>query len=282
MLIAQGYVLESKPEISHRPELLTYKRRPGKRGRVVTFSAASRKRMRNTLFRIARVGAVFLTLTQREHIQARDYVRHLRAFDVALRRRYPVVGAVVWRLEEQRRGALHAHMLIYPKAGHRAPFLDKFWVIEMWGRITHSNPDNTLKNNLISTRGGGMRRAGMGGMPSVSLQWIPASNQRKLARYVSKYISKIDDAEPEPERSDGEGEAACSLDDNDIIAQGYRRWGITGRQYIVWAAVRRVTSVNELSEFLQHQVAGFLGWMLQSGYNPQRGWSLVLWDRLTD
>ena len=125
----------------------------------------------------------------------------------------------------------------------------------------------------------------MGGMPSVSLQWIPPNNQRKLARYVSKYISKIDaEPEPEPERSEGEGSgsAACSLDDNDINAQGYRRWGITGRQYIVWAAVRRVTSVNELTDVLRGQVAGFLGWMLQNGYNPQRGWSLVLWDRLTN
>lgn len=83
------------------------------RGRVQSFSKASRRRLIQTIGQCDLSGAAFVTLTYGalypDDMAAKA---HLRAFFKRLRRIYPGCR-FVWRIELQRRGAPHFHLLVW-------------------------------------------------------------------------------------------------------------------------------------------------------------------------
>lgn len=143
-------------------------KRTGRRGNVTTFSRASRKRLLdlfNSLdVKLAR-RATLITLTTREVLTPREFKRDFRALVERIRRRFSDRSDMsgVWRLEYQRRGAPHVHLIMF-----NMPYLQFSELRQMWGEIVNQ-PDVSVNIKLIK-------------------------NHRQLMSYVSKYVAKNPDA----------------------------------------------------------------------------------------
>ena len=115
----------------------------GKRGRIVEYSRSARKRLLNLLNTInrtaVRVMPLFITLTYPAVWvnNANAWKRHLDTFGKAVRKKYPT-AAFIWKLEYQKRGAPHFHLILFG-----VPFIPWQWVAQQWwvavgsGDITH-------------------------------------------------------------------------------------------------------------------------------------------------
>lgn len=173
-------------------------------GDIRGFSASSRTRMRQQIQRLSRdAHGLFLTLTyHRSSPTGRDVKRHLHAFVQALRRRWDgLKWALIWRLEYQKRGAPHLHMLI---SGISFEHKDTFKRI--WHRITGETSDEHRR------RGAWVER------------WPRGS---KLSSYVAKYMAKDDD-------SDAPGDPDDDDDEGPLSGWGWqgRVWGVRNRKHL--------------------------------------------------
>jgi hypothetical protein len=104
---------------------------------------------------------VFVTLTMREIFHPRKAKEHLRAFCKRLERKFERI-ALVWRMEYQKRGAPHFHLVVY-----NVPYIDKKYIQEIWGEIIGQEQPFTRIESIRTYK---------------HLMW-----------YVSKYAAKIDD-----------------------------------------------------------------------------------------
>lgn len=87
----------------------------GVRGVVKGFSRGSRKRLMQCIASVRRDASlpVFITLTYPNLFpQPKQSKTHLKAFLMRVRRAYPEAG-IIWKLEPQRRGAPHFHLLVW-------------------------------------------------------------------------------------------------------------------------------------------------------------------------
>lgn len=140
----------------------------GERSEISGFSKASRKRLFELLHSLEFERVLFITLTYPAEYP-RDwqvYKAHLRAFRARLERKFGKVRTV-WRLEYQKRGAPHYHLLLLD-----APFIDKTWVSEAWYEIVASRDEKHLQagTNVVN---------------------IDAKQGSALvASYIGKYVSK--------------------------------------------------------------------------------------------
>ena len=105
----------------------------GQRGTVSAFSRASRKRMLERLARLqpedAQGPMSMITLTYGEQFpDAQGAKRDLVAFWKRVRRAFLGAGAI-WRVEFQKRGAPHFHLIFY------GPYLPKGLLQLWWGRV---------------------------------------------------------------------------------------------------------------------------------------------------
>lgn len=195
----------------------------GARGRIVSFSQQSRRRLMRLMMRIdweAIAGrAYFVTLTYPEHYpdDGRVWKKNLRAFLRRLERR-GLQGAV-WRLEFQERGAPHFHLLLI-----FSDRVDLCWLREYvsgaWYEVVGSGDEKHL------AAGTNCQRVRVG---------------RGLMSYIAKYLAK--------ELVDG--------------ATVGRRWGVVGElpaatyavfslDYRGWVEFcRRVRRWGEVSRYLR-------------------------------
>lgn len=111
----------------------------GRRQRVKEFSVKSRSRLKVLLSTIKRADlgrASVVTLTYPREFPAVDdhgiYKGHLNAFGVAIRRVFPFCS-FVWKLEFQRRGAPHYHLLLFGAPTEKARDV----IRDCWYRIAH-------------------------------------------------------------------------------------------------------------------------------------------------
>jgi hypothetical protein len=148
----------------------------GKRGRIVVFSRASRRRLMRKLASINHEVAglpTFITLTYPGEFPSDSvtWKRHLHNFCRAMLRKFPGVAAF-WRLEPQRRGAPHYHLLVWglPWAYEQRRGIRE-WVSATWYRVVGSGDEKHLK---AGTRVEGVKT------------W------RGVMFYASKYIAKVD------------------------------------------------------------------------------------------
>lgn len=138
----------------------------GHRRSVATFSAASRKRMLDMFAKLdftrSSERPKFITLTYKDtYPSALKAKEHLWAFLARLKRLHSDL-AVVWRLEFQRRGAPHFHLMVF-----HMPYLDKKEVARMWHEITYQ---------------------GVGAAPFTRIEAI--RSHKGLMAYCSKYLAK--------------------------------------------------------------------------------------------
>ena len=198
---AQGHLLTVTPELPKQSKFNRGARQPSNE-----FTQRSRTRLLRTFAKIKapnskgyRTKVVMVTLTMRDIIHPRKAKTFLFTFLKRWRRQYPQLSGI-WKLEFQKRGAPHFHILLY-----NAGFIPKDDIRKSWGEVIGQDKPFTRIESIRNYR------QGMG--------------------YVAKYLGKVDDSgfnngtnltvtenqAPRPEKSIG------------------RRWGIFNSFWIPWA-----------------------------------------------
>ena len=190
-----------------------------KRGKISGFSRGSRFRLLKVLFSLTVLPTHFLTLTYPKNfsVDARRWKRDLDVFSKALLRAFPKAW-FVWKLEPQKRGAPHFHLL--GTFGTKVNFWYLCWWLSFtWYRIVGSGD---IKHLLAGT------------------QVKVPEGKTAIRKYVSKYVGKpfSENDLPEAWRYPG------------------RYWGIIGRQNfpkreLIYFSEFTVEEVIELKRFIR-------------------------------
>lgn len=169
----------------------------GKRGKVQGFSPASRRRLLYTFGKIQRAKMpVMVTLTYPAEFPTDSQVwkNHLRRWWQRLKRRIPGAGAV-WKLEPQKRGAPHYHLLVWGLEG--VPLGEmKAYISKSWFQVVASGDKKHL---LAGTR------------------VEPVRDHRGVMSYAGKYLGKVEEEDIPGWQEPG------------------RFWGIKSAECIPWA-----------------------------------------------
>lgn len=175
-----------------------------KRGRITAFSEASRRRLRGFVHSLRRdAESTFLTLTWHRFCpDPEEAKRALDTFLKRMRRRFPGASAV-WKLEPQKRGFPHYHLLVYG-----LPFVPYEKLAAIWHECTQE----------VS---GQHRQSG------VDVERSVHNDDGKLQSYLAKYMSKEMDGWP-TEKLDGEKAEAWE--------HPGRFWGVFNRDALPRAA----------------------------------------------
>lgn len=150
-----------------KPKTKPYKVVGGKRGRVKGFTKSSRRRMLRKLSQVDRRAIpVMVTLTYPGDYPSdpKKWKRHLDNFCKRLKRRFPAAGGF-WKLEPQKRGAPHFHLLVWGVV-YRVLLA---WVSRAWYEVVGSGD---IRHLYAGTR------------------VEPIRNIRGLFAYASKYLGK--------------------------------------------------------------------------------------------
>lgn len=172
------------------------------RGVIRQFSAQSRRRLLRAIATVLKgVLPIFVTLTYPAEWPGdeREWKRHLDAVWKRIRRRWPKASAF-WRLEFQKRGAPHFHLLLYNVS---------------WAELTASDPDGRrwLDRAWYEVVGSGDEKHLLAGVRTEKVKSF-----KGVMFYASKYIAKLPDGIGE------DGESGVG-----------RFWGVMGRDTMPWA-----------------------------------------------
>lgn len=182
-----------------KPKLQSKQLGGGRRGKVTGFSSSSRRRMLYLIGKIERVKLpVMITLTYPSEWPSSGVVwkNHLRRWWQRLKRRVPAAGGI-WKLEPQKRGAPHFHLLVWGLED--VPWVDLLvWVSRSWYEVVGSGDKKHL---VAGTRVERIR------------------NRKGVMSYATKYLGKINEAGMEGWDEPG------------------RFWGVKSAQNIPWAGL---------------------------------------------
>lgn len=198
-----GSKLETKRERYKIPQ-----RGGGMRSVVKEFTWNSRRRLMRKIAELKRdVFPLFVTLTYPESfpVDSKVYKEHLRRFGIYLERAYPR-AAFIWRLEFQKRGAPHYHLLVYGISSQQLkPF--RAWLSNEWYQIVGSGDEKHLRAGTQAKR---------------------LQSYRRVVGYVSKAVGKVS-----PSRMvSGE----LTKDSQATLAYVGRWWGVMGARRLPWAS----------------------------------------------
>jgi hypothetical protein len=198
----------------------------GRRGTVQDFSRQSRRRLQTLFCSVPRTGYVpsnllFVTLTYHHYWgnSSKDWKSDLDAFKKRLYRKYGEFPAI-WRLEFQKRGAPHFHLLMFPPLGTLPPISDEvidceftFDVLKIW-------------NELVAP--GDLQHA----LHGISMQ--QASSWRGAMHYLSKYASKVEEVLVPSDTPPGR---VWGVWQKKLLGITWRRWNL---EYVQYIKLRRV------------------------------------------
>lgn len=164
----QGNMLSGTLRQHIRPS--TLHKGGGKRGAVKGFSKASRLRAQRAIAKYDRgvvSQSLFITLTYPDcYLGGRDAKRDFKVFVQRLKRKYPKAG-FFWRMEVQKRGAPHYHLLVFGLG-----FIPAQWIAHAWFEIVGSGDGYHLQ------AGTEIRKV---------------RNYRQAVFYISKYVTKVEE-----------------------------------------------------------------------------------------
>lgn len=143
----------------------------GKRGEISVFSAGSRYRLFRQMHQMKFETVTFVTLTYPAEfpVESEIYKANLKEWRRRFEIKYGDIQAI-WRLEFQKRGAPHFHIMYLD-----CPFIPVYDLCYLWKSVTHTF-DMAHEVN------------------GVDLMLITDSTQQALiAHYLSKYIAKVDE-----------------------------------------------------------------------------------------
>lgn len=221
-------------------------RKPEKRGKITEFTSASRRRLIDLCSRLDVKGtdAKFLTLTFSGFPTPDKAKVIFQTFLKRLHRKYPRASAV-WRVEMQKRGSPHFHLIIFNMPYTKQPTLQKWWE-----QCTHE-PESTLKNykrcEVLCT----VRNVFKGAFRKYvkrSRVWIQRlQNHKQVMYYVSKYVAKT------VRRSEitllDNGSYLTEPFDIEKIWKG-RHWGIFNKKDLPMA--KREVAIVRDAQFARH------------------------------
>lgn len=273
-LISQGGVFKLKTLSARNPPKFAVP----PRGKVSEFSRASRKRFIEKLCQIDKDKAlalgppVFVTLTYgRKYPSARVSKKHLKAFLERFRRLAPD-SCGFWRLEFQKRGAPHFHLLLFGFPYVRHTKLKLWWAeIIAW--------DTSVEKAEL---------------PRLGIEGVDSWNG--IIFYASKYMAKPDspspDADAGPRAAQGEGSGdgeavSLSISHNGTEEESIGRvWGVFNGKKIPYAEVVELQLpvgrwVHRLRRYASRKrkkkLLGPVGFMLFTN-NPVQWIGLCLWE----
>jgi len=172
---AGGVMLSGMPSPHYQGRL---RGRGGPRGRVQTFSRKSRLRMLRLVAKVRRdyLGSPFMvTLTYPDEWPGEPGAAYenLRVFLQRLRRR-GVIGPCIWRLELQKRGAPHFHLVVWPVPGRDLPTVPllRARLASWWKRTIGTEHPWSFTYGVAVTDG---------------------KNVSAAYRYLAKYVAKEDE-----------------------------------------------------------------------------------------
>lgn len=204
------------------PALLSRNKGGGIRGDIEEFTAKSRKRL---MLKIAEIdkdvykecGTYFLTLTYHDNFQdAVAAKQHLENLYMRIRRANPC-ASMIWRIELQARGAIHFHCILILRERVDEWKLTKF-VSRAWTDITGGD--------MLQYK---WHMGMLGNEKCVSV----IEDYKRVMRYVSKYVSKVDG--------------------NERKAKIGRRWGVMGNKWLRIAhKIRVLVTKKEVSSILRY------------------------------
>lgn len=175
------------------------------RGLIKGFSRPSRKRFIEDIQRLsaADLGELypkFISLTYRHQVDAEEAKGNLRSLFERFRRRWPQSSGY-WRMELQKRGVFHFHLIMFG-----LPWLPHVVLQGMWEEII----------------GWDLQREGC----HVQVNIKAIESVKMLTNYVAKYAAKLDDSLP--------------LLDNASYLHAGRWWGKFNKAHLPYAPVQRM------------------------------------------
>lgn len=172
-------------------------RKRSKRGIIRGFSTRSRRRLLQRIAQINRndrrvARPLFVTLTYPAAFPTmRASKRDLDVFGKRIRRKYPQ-ASYFWRLEPQRRGAPHYHLIVFG-----VDFIPKTWLSRAWFEVVGTKDPVHLKAGTQVKR---------------------IRSWRGVWSYASKYLAKV------------EGEVVNEETGEVLGDEWGRHWGIVGAE----------------------------------------------------
>lgn len=166
---------KEKGTVSKQVENMEKSERP-LRGNISTFSSEARVRMMYTISKVRRdLLPSFVTLTYpKEYSEdARDWKHNLKLITKTILRKFPSASGI-WKLEPQRRGAPHYHLLVWGVP-----------LCELRGLIPYAWNDLVAPSNVEHLRWH-LGKIGNGNVHCVQ----EVRTQKQMYMYVVKYISK--------------------------------------------------------------------------------------------
>lgn len=168
-------------------------RKQRKRGRIVEWTSSSRSRLKRLMCSMKREAmskALVVTLTYPKDAPAPEdhgvYKRHLHAFQVALRRRWPDCSGV-WKLEFQTRGAAHYHLMLFGLGACLTTVRD--WMRATWYRIAHAGDAH---GGVAGTQVDAIKSAG--GAAHYLVKYLGKGDQTLPGNFSGRYWGKINGA----------------------------------------------------------------------------------------
>ncbi len=158
----------------------------GMRGEIRGFSRQSKARLAKKLvglpwlqFANSQKGSVkgramFVTLTYPSvwPSEFQEWKRHLVTFVKRLRRRFADCALVLWKLEFQRRGAPHFHLIVLFHQV-QSVYTVREWLASAWYEVVDSGDEKHLQAGT-----------------SADVVYLPVGGSSKLMAYLIKYMSK--------------------------------------------------------------------------------------------
>ncbi len=158
-----------------------------KRGKVTIFSRKSRRRLLEFLARTTKTTRprVFMTLTYPSNMNdAKIGKTHLRAFLERVRRKFPK-AAGIWRIEYQKRGAVHFHFIFFNMPFWKASEIRTAWS-EIIGEKSPRIHITTCRSRKQTTYYMSKYVAKLGGKAAVSLSIVPYLHVGRHWGYFNK------------------------------------------------------------------------------------------------
>jgi hypothetical protein len=150
----------------------------GDRQRITGFSTKSRLALRrkfDCLDEKSRKKCLFTTLTYEENmLDGEQAHKDLNAFGSAMLRKFGEGVGFLWKMEQQKRGSIHFHLLIFGVSYMKREKWDQFvqWLAFTWARIVAHGGEISIKQIQAGTS-------------------IELAEKGAVRSYLEKYIAKV-------------------------------------------------------------------------------------------
>jgi len=221
------------------------------RGAITCFSRRSRNRLLELTARLLiDQGATFITLTYGQaYPKERVAKRHLATILKRIRRKYPKASGV-WRMEYQRRGAPHFHLLLF-----NCPFIYKGAIAHWWFEIVGNK---FCDNKTLTPK-----------PPFTRIEFCDSA--RKVTRYVSKYVAKVTPRDRAEGGFNSVPYLTGGVSDDDFIG---RFWGVFNRAELPFAPLTVMSVTHSPSFYKQFKRAAAHQYPPIAKYPPHKGFKL--------